>query len=134
MLFRSDVLTESAYYASDASSPWLSAPVTLTDWANRLPAQLYSLIYAKGSSWNASGYSNTQLGKLVNEYEAASSASDQQTLANQIATVEWTDVPVIVAAFEESDVYVSNAVQGSFPNGLQFSGGFDFRGITVSGS
>ena len=129
-----DVLTESAYYASDASSPWLSAPVTLTDWANRLPAQLYSLIYAKGSSWNASGYSNTQLGKLVNEYEAASSASDQQTLANQIATVEWTDVPVIVAAFEESDVYVSNAVQGSFPNGLQFSGGFDFRGITVSGS
>jgi hypothetical protein len=25
-------------------------------------------------------------------------------------------------------------VQGSFPNGLQFSGGFDLRGITVSGS
>jgi hypothetical protein len=23
-------------------------------------------------------------------------------------------------------------VQGTFPNGLQFSGGFDFRGITVS--
>jgi peptide/nickel transport system substrate-binding protein len=129
-----DVLTESAYYASGASSPWLSAPVTLTDWANRLPAQLYALIYAKGSSWNASGFSDTQLGNLVNEYEAASSASEQQSLANQIATIEWTDVPVIVAAFEESDVYVSNSVQGSFPNGLQFSGGFDFRGITVSSS
>jgi peptide/nickel transport system substrate-binding protein len=129
-----DVLTESAYYASGSSSPWLSAPVTLTDWADRLPTQLYALIYAKGSSWNASGYSNSQLGTLVNEYEASSSASERQTLANQIATIEWTDVPVIVAAFEESDVYVGNAVQGSFPNGLQFSGGFDFRGITVSGS
>ena len=43
-------------------------------------------------------------------------------------------MPVIVAAFEESDVYLSNAVQGNFPNGLQFSGGFDFRGITVSSS
>ena len=129
-----DVLTESAYYASGSSSPWLSAPVTLTDWAERLPAQLYSLIYAKGSSWNASGYANAQLGTLVNEYEASSSASEQQTLANQIATIEWTDVPVIVAAFEESDVYVGNSVQGSFPNGLQFSGGFDLRGITVASS
>jgi len=129
-----DVLTESAYYASGSSSPWLSAPVTLTDWADRLPAQLYSLIYAKGSAWNASGYSDTQLGNLVNQYEATSSASERQTLANQIATIEWTDVPVIIAAFEESDVYVSNSVQGSFPNGLQFSGGFDLRGITVSSS
>ena len=129
-----DVLSESAYYASGSSSPWLAAPVTLTDWAERLPAQLYSLIYAKGSAWNASGYANAQLGTLVNEYEASSSASEQQTLANQIATIEWTDVPVIVAAFEQSDVYVGNSVQGSFPNGLQFSGGFDLRGITVSSS
>jgi peptide/nickel transport system substrate-binding protein len=129
-----DVLTESAYYASGASSPWLTAPVTLTDWAERLPAQLYSLIYAKGSAWNASGYSNARLGKLVTQYEATSSASERQALANQIATIEWTDVPVIAAAFEESDVYLGNSVQGSFPNGLQFSGGFDLRGITVSSS
>jgi peptide/nickel transport system substrate-binding protein len=129
-----DVEAEAAYYASGASSPWLTAPVTLTDWAERLPAQLYSLIYAKGAAWNASGFANAQLGSLVNQYEAATSASQQQTLANQIATIEWTDVPVIVAAFQESDVYVGNSVQGSFPNGLQFSGGFDLRGITVSGS
>ena len=95
---------------------------------------MYSLIYAKGAAWNASGFANAQLGSLVNQYEAATSASQQQTLANQIATIEWTDVPVIVAAFQESDVYVGNSVQGSFPNGLQFSGGFDLRGITVSGS
>jgi hypothetical protein len=29
-------------------------------------------------------------------------------------------------------VYLSNAVHGNFPNGQQFNGGFDFRGITVS--
>jgi peptide/nickel transport system substrate-binding protein len=129
-----DVLTAAAYYASGASSPWLSAPVTLTDWGERLPAQLYALIYAKAIAWNASGYANAQLGTLVNEYEATSSASKRQTLANQIAAIEWTDVPVVVAAFQESDVYLSNAVQGTFPNGLQFSGGFDFSGITVSSS
>ena len=33
-----DLLTEAAYYATTASTPWLNAPVTITDWANRLPA------------------------------------------------------------------------------------------------
>jgi peptide/nickel transport system substrate-binding protein len=127
-----DVLTEAAYYANGSTSPWLAAPVTLTDWADRLPSQLYSLIYVASSGWSASHYSNASLGTLVNQLESTSSAAQRQSLVNQIATVEWTDVPVVVAAFEESDVYLSNAVQGTFPNGLQFSGGFDFRGITVS--
>jgi peptide/nickel transport system substrate-binding protein len=129
-----DVLTEAAYYANGSTSPWLAAPVTLTDWAERLPSQLYSLIYVASSGWSASHYSNAQLGNLVNEFEATSSAAQRQTLANQIATIEWTDVPVIIAAFEESDVYLGNAVQGSFPNGQDFPGGFDFRGITVTSS
>ncbi len=129
-----DVMPEAQYYANGATSPWLAAPVTLTDWADRLPAQLYSLIYQAGSSWNASHFADAQLGKLVDEFEETSSSSQRQALANQIATIEWTDVPVIIAAFEESDVYLSNAVHGSFPNGLSFSGGFDFRGITVTSS
>ena len=129
-----DVLPEAAYYANGSTSPWLAAPVTLTDWAERLPAQLYSLIYVASSGWSASHYSNTQLGTLVNQFEASSAATQRQSLANQIATIEWTDVPVIIADFEESDVYVGNAVQGTFPNGLQFSGGFDLRGITVTSS
>ncbi len=129
-----DVMPEAAYYANGSTSPWLAAPVTLTDWAERLPAQLYSLIYEAGSAWNASHYGNAQLGSLVNQFEATSSATERQALANQIATIEWTDVPVIIAAFQESDVYLSNAVHGTFPNGLSFSGGFDFRGITVASS
>jgi peptide/nickel transport system substrate-binding protein len=128
-----DVMTEAAYYANGSNSPWLTAPATLTDWADRLPGQLYSLIYASGSAWNASHYANTQLGKLVTQYEAASTTAQRQTLANQIGKIEWTDVPVIIAAFEEYDVYLSNSVHGTFPNGYSFSGGFDLRGITVTG-
>jgi peptide/nickel transport system substrate-binding protein len=129
-----DVLTEAAYYANGSTSPWLAAPVTLTDWAERLPAQLYSLIYQGGSAWNASHYTNPRLGALVSQFEGTSSSAQRQALANEIATIEWTDVPVIIAAFQDSDVYLSNAVRGSFPNGLDFSGGFDFRGITVASS
>jgi peptide/nickel transport system substrate-binding protein len=128
-----DVMPEAAYYANGSDSPWLTAPATITDWADRLPAQLYSLIYATGSAWNASHYSNTQLGTLNNEYEAATTTAQRQTLANQIAQIEWTDVPVIIAAFEDNDIYLGNTVRGSFPNGEDFSGGFDFRGISVTG-
>ena len=127
-----DVLPEAAYYANGSDSPWLTAPVTITDWADRLPAQLYSLIYASGSAWNASHYGNSQLNTLNNQYEAATTTAERQTLANQIAKIEWTQVPVIIAAFEENDIYLANAVHGDFPNGEDFSGGFDFRGITVS--
>jgi peptide/nickel transport system substrate-binding protein len=129
-----NVLTEAAYYANGSTSPWLAAPVTLTDWAERLPAQFYSLVYVADSGWSASHYSNAQLGTLVNQFEASSSATQRQSLANQIATIEWTDVPVIIAAFEKSDVYLAKSVQGNFANGLDFPGGFDFRGITVSSS
>jgi peptide/nickel transport system substrate-binding protein len=127
-----DVLPEAQYYANGSDSPWLTAPVTITDWADRLPAQLYSLIYAAGSAWNASHYANTQLGTLNNQYEAATTTAQRQTLANQIAKIEWTQVPVIIAAFEDNDVYLGTSVHGDFPNGEDFSGGFDFRGITVS--
>ena len=127
-----NLLTEAAYYATTSSTPWLNAPVTITDWANRLPSQLYSLLYAPGAAWNASHYASPQLAKLNQQYEATTDQATRQTLANQIAQIEWTDVPVIVTAFELNDVYLSNAVHGSFPNGQQFNGGFDFRGITVS--
>ncbi len=127
-----DVMTEAQYYAGTTVSPWLDSPVTITDWADRLPAQLYSLMYAAGSAWNASHYADSQLGTLNTEFEATTSAAQRQSLANQIALIEWTDVPVIIAAFEENDVYLSNAVQGTFPNGQDFSGGFDFRGISVT--
>ncbi len=129
-----NVLTEAAYYASGSTSPWLAAPVTLTDWAQRLPAQFYSLVYVASSGWSASQYSNKQLGTLVNQFESSSSAPQRQSLANQIATIEWTDVPVVIAAFEKSDVYLGKAVQGTFANGLDFQGGFDFRGISVTSS
>jgi peptide/nickel transport system substrate-binding protein len=129
-----DVMTEAQYYGgSNSTTPWLNAQVTITDWADRLPAQFESLIYATGSDWNASHYSDPTLDKLTTEYEATSDTATKRSLATRIAEIEWTDVPVIVAAFEVDYVYLSKAVKGNFPNGQEFSGDFDFRGISVSG-
>lgn len=129
-----DVMSEGAYYGGNpATSPWVSAPVTIADWADRLPAQLESLLYAKGSSWNASHYANSQLDSLTTQYEQATDTATRQKLANQIAQIEWTDVPVVATAFQKNTLILSPHVQGDFVNGQNFDGGFDFRGISVSG-
>jgi peptide/nickel transport system substrate-binding protein len=127
-----NVESEGAYYASGSNSPWLSAPATITDWADRLPTQLEALLYAKGAIWNASHYDNPRLDKLTAEYNQTTDASTRQTLANQIAKIQWTDVPVIVPAFEKNVLILSPKVKGTFVNGQNFNGGFDFRGISVS--
>ncbi|KHK96697.1 hypothetical protein LK09_14135 [Microbacterium mangrovi] len=83
-----DIKTPAAYYADGASTPWLNAPVTITDWAERLPSQYIGLLYAKSSSWNASHYSNPALEKLAAKFDATTDPTEQQSLANQIAAIE----------------------------------------------
>jgi peptide/nickel transport system substrate-binding protein len=126
-------LSEGAYYAgSNSTTPWLNAPVTITDWADRLPSQLESLLYAKGAAWNASHYASSQLDSLTSQYEGTTNTATRQKLANQIAEIEYTDVPVIIPAFDKLTLILSTKVKGSFTDGQDFNGGFDFRGISVS--
>lgn len=128
------VLTSAQYYADGDDTPWLNAPVTITNWAQRLPAQYIDLVYRSGAAWNASKYSNTTLEDLTDQYESTTSESERQDLANQIAEIEWTDLPVIVPAFASSKIILQEQVTGTFRSGQDFPGGFDFRGIGVSSS
>ncbi|GGF22313.1 ABC transporter substrate-binding protein [Subtercola lobariae] len=126
------VLTSAQYYADGSSTPWLNAPVTITDWAQRLPSQFVNLIFKSGAVWNASKYSNPQLENLSSQYDAAAAAPEKQTLANQIATIENNDVAAIVPAFATGSSVLQKSVQGDFAAPLDFPGGFDFRGISNS--
>jgi len=128
-----DAEPENTYYGgSNSTTPWLNAPVTITDWADRLPTQFESLLYKTGAEWNASHYSNPTLDKLANEYEETTSTAKRQSIANQIGSIEYTQVPVIITAFEDNTLILSDKVQGNFTDGQNFDGGFDFRGISVS--
>ncbi|MCU1528152.1 MAG: hypothetical protein JWP75_1915 [Frondihabitans sp.] len=128
-----DIQTEAQYYGgSNSTTPWLNAPVSITDWADRLPSQLIGLAYASGGAWNASHYSNPTLDSLAKQYEATTDKATRQTIANEIGKIQYTDVPIVVAAFLKNGIYLSKNVNGTFQNGQNFNGGFDFRGITVS--
>lgn len=126
-----DVKTAAAYYADGASTPWLNAPVTITDWEERLPSQYLGLLYAKDSDWNASHYSNPALESLGARFDATTDTAQQQHLTNQIAQTEWTDVPVIIPAFAQADTLLNTRVKGDFRSSRAWSQ--DLRGISVSG-
>lgn len=128
------VLTSAQYYADGADTPWLNAPVTITNWAQRLPAQYIDLIYRKGAVWNASKYSSPELEQLADQYESTTKESERQPLADQIAAIEWKNLPVIVPAFASSKIILQQHVTGTFRSGQDFPGGFDFRGIGISSS
>jgi peptide/nickel transport system substrate-binding protein len=128
------VLTSAQYYADGADTPWLNAPVTITNWAERLPSQYIDLIYRKDAIWNASKYSSPELETLSSSFDATTSTSERQEDANRIATIQWTDLPVIVPAFASGSWVLTKRVTGTFSSGQDFPGGFDFRGIGVSGA
>lgn len=127
-----DIQTSAQYYGgSSSTTPWLNAPVTITDWGDRLPAQLTSLAYGSGSAWNGAHYANPALDALNARYEATPGEAGRQRIADQIAQIQWADVPIIVPAFVQNGIYLAPTVHGTFRNGQDFNGGYDFRGITV---
>ncbi|MCK8468765.1 ABC transporter substrate-binding protein [Microbacterium sp. KSW4-16] len=126
-----EVLTAEAYYGGDPA-PWLSAPVTATSWAKRVPSQYLSLVYATGSAWNASHYANSALDELTAEFDAATDEVERQELTDRIAEIQWTDVPVVIPAFSKSQALQNPRVQGEFVGAVDFYTGYNFAGISVA--
>lgn len=127
------VLTSEQYYADGADSPWLNAPLTITNWAVRAPSQYISLIFTTGAGWNASHYSNPQLEATSAAYDKATDKTERQKLVNEIAATQWKDLAVIVPTFAKAKVLQNKRVHGQFPGALDFYTGYSFKGITITG-
>lgn len=105
------VLPSNEYYADGNDAPWLSAPATMTYWYGRPSAsQFNNFLYFKNSDWNASHYSNPELERLSNEYDATTDPAKRQDLVNQIAKIEWDDVPVIITANQQPSAFIDKSV------------------------
>lgn len=127
------VLTSEQYYADGADSPWLNAPLTITNWAVRAPSQYISLIFTAGAAWNASHYSNPQLEATSAAYDKATDDATRQKLVNEIAETQWNDLAVIVPTFAKAKVLQNKRVHGRFPGALDFYTGYSFAGISIAG-
>jgi peptide/nickel transport system substrate-binding protein len=126
-----EVMSSEEFYADSDSTPWLHAPVTATNWAKRGPSQYLSLVFATGAPWNASHYSNPILERAAAQFDETTDATERQQLADEIAAIQWTDVPVVIPAYSKSQALQSRRVAGEFVGALDFYAGYNFAGISI---
>ena len=102
------ILTATAYFAGTqtgppsgwGNTPWLNAPMNITDWGHRAVPNVYlvSAFESKGV-WNAAHYSNKRLDALAKSYVAAISVKDQRKYEKQMQLILLNDTPVIIPYF-----------------------------------
>jgi peptide/nickel transport system substrate-binding protein len=87
------------------NTPWLNAPVNITDWGSRpvpnvyLIAALSTLSKSGAGVWNAAHYSNPKFDADVKSFLAASTAADQNKYATAMQKILLHDTPVIFPYF-----------------------------------
>ena len=78
------ILTSTAYFAGTqegaptgyGNTPWLNAPMNITDWGHRaVPNVLLTSAIKSGGVWNAAQYTNAALDKVIAKYLGAVAAS-----------------------------------------------------------
>jgi peptide/nickel transport system substrate-binding protein len=100
-----DILTPEKYYGGaqtvgPGGTPWLNAPMTITDWAPRAVPNVYLVSSFKtGGIWNASHIANKNLDRMIDQFTAAVELKAQRKLAGQIQTLLLAETPVIFPYF-----------------------------------
>jgi peptide/nickel transport system substrate-binding protein len=102
------ILTATAYFAGTqtgppsgwGNTPWLNAPMNITDWGHRAVPNVYlvSAFESKGV-WNAAHYSNKRLDALAKSYVGAVALKDQRKYEKQMQLILLNDTPVIIPYF-----------------------------------
>jgi peptide/nickel transport system substrate-binding protein len=102
------ILTSTAYFAGSqtgppagwGTTPWLNAPVTITDWGNRpVPNVFLTAALKSHGVWNAAHYARRKFDRLADAYIAAVAISDQRKIAGQIERLLLHDTPVLFPYF-----------------------------------
>jgi peptide/nickel transport system substrate-binding protein len=95
------ILPGSVYYGgSEKSTPWLNAPMTLTDWGHRaVPNVVASSSLTSHGVWNASKYASKTYDRLMKSYVGAISLVDQRKYSRLLQELLLVDTPVIYPYF-----------------------------------
>jgi peptide/nickel transport system substrate-binding protein len=102
------ILTATAYFAGTqtgppsgwGNTPWLNAPINITDWGHRAVPNVYLVSALEtGGVWNAAHYHNKKFDGLAKGYIGAIALKDQRKYSKQLETILLHDTPVIFPYF-----------------------------------
>jgi peptide/nickel transport system substrate-binding protein len=103
-----NILTATAYFAGTqdgpptgwGNTPWLNAPMNITDWGHRAVPNVYlTAAFETKGIWNAAHYSNKKFDAAAKSYIGAIALKDQRKYAGQMQRILLHDTPVIIPYF-----------------------------------
>ncbi|MDX6468657.1 MAG: peptide/nickel transport system substrate-binding protein [Gaiellaceae bacterium] len=103
-----NIETATAYFAGTqdgpplgwGNTPWLNAPMNITDWGHRaVPNVVLTAAFKTKGIWNAAHYSNAKFDQALESFLAAVALKDQQKYEKQMQQILLHDTPVIVPYF-----------------------------------
>jgi len=103
-----NILTSTAYFAGTqdgpplgwGNTPWLNAPMNITDWGHRaVPNVVLTAAFKTKGVWNAAHYSNPKFDKILESFLGAIALKDQRKYERQMQLILLHDTPVIVPYF-----------------------------------
>ena len=115
------LLTATAYFAGSqtgppsgsGTTPWLNAPITITDWGHRaVPNVFLGAALKTGGVWNAAHYSSKRYDRLADSFAGAISMRDQRRYARQIQQHLLNDTPILFPYFYNSIDAAAKNVRG----------------------
>jgi peptide/nickel transport system substrate-binding protein len=102
------ILTATQYFAGSQSgpptgwgnTPWLNAPMNITDWGHRAVPNVYlTAAFETKGIWNAAHYSSKKFDAAAKSYIAAIALKDQRKYAKVCEQILLHDTPVIFPYF-----------------------------------
>jgi peptide/nickel transport system substrate-binding protein len=105
-----DVLSDGEYFGgSEATTPWLNKPATITEWGARGVPNVYLVAaYVSDGVWNAAHYKNAQLDSAAKSFLGAVDVQTERRYTKKMAGVLLRDTPVITT-FHANYVTVGTA-------------------------
>jgi peptide/nickel transport system substrate-binding protein len=103
-----NVMTSAKYFAGTYSggakgwgtTPWLNAPLDITDWGHRPVPNVYlTAAFVTKGQWNAAHYSNKKVDSDIKSYIGAIALKDQRRYSKLIEQALLRDTPVIFPYF-----------------------------------
>ena len=95
------------------NTPWLNAPINITDWGSRAVPNVYLVsALSTGGVWNAAHYANKKFDGLVHKYLSSPSVKDQSAAAVAMSTILLHDTPVVFPYFYYYLAAGSKSVKG----------------------
>ena len=118
---KQNLQTQTQYYGSGSTQPWLEVPMGITDWAARaVPSQFYLPMLTSKGVWNSAHWKDAAFDKLALQYDATLDQASRAKTATQMAMIMQDQTPVIIAYWINSLRATTKKVGGVEANGSEF--------------